>query len=937
MPSTLVSLPQFPAHEDCTECGLCDDTPRPGMPTHCHIRGEQGGPALLVIGQNPDYLDASIHEAFAGGMGHSMKEGYLGPLLPRNPALSVYLTHAVRCPSAGKKPPASAEKCFKLHTLPDLREILHKHSKIGVVLLGATAVSAATRAGLLPKKTTLTKLMRSQPLAPEGWDEVPLLDGVMAIFATYAPGAVKRDTALAAAVGAHMNLVHQWLNDCLPEPLKCKRVPCRAPEPGDSRYVGLDIESFGAIHGFPTQTCFIAPLALKRDGVKPTDLVQTVALTLYRTEEVPCDAPAKRLCTPLSDSQKRQKQTRQSTMSTRSPASSTPSSTPPPSSPSPSSRTRMKRIPMETMVFRIHHRAEREQLFLWLSWTTHILGMNLLFDLTWSRTSSILLRRLLAGRQTLTDVSVLNVLDNEARPERGLDDIGQITGAGTLEKKLAGGFRFKSGDDPELLDYNGDDSYGSVVIADTLEERLTERTPPSDYSSSFYSDLMWATIHMQESGVPFSRRELRAVQRTARERVARCERASDAPLSGKGSGTATAALVRRAYDLVNVCTDESIEDHPCFERTDTGLLPESKLAVRLYVELLRHAPEARDVTRQLRLRQWFTTARDIQSRYTDKFLAQGVSTVQHFRDVALVFPAWHMTPSPFKDNQGAEGGTRNSRFAASNPPIQQVGEANVKHCIRSRHFGGSIVWFDLGQNELRTLAVESGDPFLVSAFRDGVDMHTALSVAVAGKDVLQNPWFKTGHTTKDPRQTYKKGNFLCTYGGGPKMFLQSCFKDGGPLLRFGTAKRIVDTIREQRAVAVSWQQNLVERVVETGWLELPFTRQCRHFSRAMNNQGWTPKPVDERSIMNYPTQAEASNVLCRIMCVWANLPKGVRMFINMHDGLGFDCPPGTGPATMEAVREQCRWVEREDYWSMIQNYYGTEVPMAYDLYEIPNP
>ena len=292
-----------------------------------------------------------------------------------------------------------------------------------------------------------------------------------------------------------------------------------------------------------------------------------------------------------------------------------------------------------------------------------------------------------------------------------------------------------------------------------------------------------------------------------------------------------------------------------------------------------------------------------------------------------------MIASPFKDKQGAEGGTRNSRFAASNPPIQQIGVSNVKPCIQSRHPGGSIVWFDWSQIELRALAVESGDPFLLRAFREGRDMHTDLAVAIEGPLVVDNPWFKTGHSTKDPRQTFKKANFLTTYGGGPKRLIQSLFKDGGPLLSFDRARRIIDTIRSQRAVAVAWQAALVARVARTGWLELPFTRQCRHFSVATDKHG---RLVDERAILNFPTQAEASNVTCRMMNIWRTLPPGVRMFINMHDSLGFDCPPGTGPATIEAIHATARWVETEDIWSMMQNHYGNEVPLRYDVCEEPS-
>lgn len=929
MTTSSIALPQFAAHPTCTECGLYADCQSVGIATICYHEGEHGGPAIVFIGQNPGRQEDEANEPFVGRSGQRLKDGYAGPLLADHPDRTIYLTNAVRCHTTGnKKPPASSEKCFGLHTLPDLMDIMAKHCQVAIVLTGATAVSAAAKSGLIGKMS-LTTAMRSQPLV--------LSDGLLqgnvcktAVFAVFHPAAVLRDTSLAAPVGDHLNLIDMWLRDDMPDPLKADRVDPRPPCTEDPRTAALDIESPGAVQTHAPQTTFIAPLALARDGYVPSDLVQTLALTLYTEEEIPCrsthsdtlqhspKSPSKKLPSSISPMGIK---VYPAPSSSRGTSLASPSSTE-------TGKTRTKMTPTVTMVFNLQNQAHRTLLLRWINHLHSILGMNLLFDLTWCRASNILLRRLLDGRHTLRDVSVLNVLDNEARPERGLDDIGQIVGAGIVPKPLRGGFRFREAADPELHEYNAGDSHATVVIADALERRISERTPPSSYSEQFYSDLLWSTIHMQESGVPFSRRSLREVAERARIRTERCRKASSVPLAGKGSATSARVVLQQAYDLVRE-RGIDIEDHPCFKRTpETNQISTSKLSRRLFIELLRGlGGSSGSLSKQLRLMQRHQEARDLISRFTVKLLKLGIP---RGRDSLIVFPSWHMTPSPFKDKQGAEGGTRNSRFAASNPPIQQIGVANVKHCIRSRHYRGSIVWVDLSQIELRVLALESGDPYLLRAFRDGVDMHTALALSVCGSAVVQNPWFKSGHSTKDPRQTYKKANFLTVFGGGARMLIQSILRDGGPLLSLSAARQIIDTIRSQRSVAFAWQAALVQRVMKTGCLELPFTRQCRHFSTALKHG----RPVDERNILNFPTQAEASNVTCRMMEVWRVLPKGVRMFLNMHDALAFDCPPGTGPATISAIKDVARWVEHEDIWAMMQNHYGNDVPLRYDIYEV---
>jgi len=74
--------------------------------------------------------------------------------------------------------------------------------------------------------------------------------------------------------------------------------------------------------------------------------------------------------------------------------------------------------------------------------------------------------------KTLVDISLLNALDSDRRPERSLDDIARILGVGNLDKPLRDGHRFESPSDPLLHKYNAGDTFITVLECAELEKRI---------------------------------------------------------------------------------------------------------------------------------------------------------------------------------------------------------------------------------------------------------------------------------------------------------------------------------------------------------------------------------------------------------------------------------------------------------------------------------
>lgn len=191
----------------------------------------------------------------------------------------------------------------------------------------------------------------------------------------------------------------------------------------DPRIISLDIESYGACvanhtgHLLPEQTVFNPLRSMHTDGVSREDLILTVAVTLPKEE------------TCISNLE-----------------------------------------PADTMVFKMHIESHRRSLALWLKHADTIVGMNLQFDIQYLRQIKEF-KYLLDGRQTLIDLSVVNYLHSELRPEKSLKALGPVLGTHSYKDTLKDG-RFTRPDDSKLLSYNAQDTHNTLACVSEIAKRI---------------------------------------------------------------------------------------------------------------------------------------------------------------------------------------------------------------------------------------------------------------------------------------------------------------------------------------------------------------------------------------------------------------------------------------------------------------------------------
>jgi len=297
---------------------------------------------------------------------------------------------------------------------------------------------------------------------------------------------------------------------------------------------------------------------------------------------------------------------------------------------------------------------------------------------------------------------------------------------------------------------------------------------------------------------------------------------------------------------------------------------------------------------------------------------QARSTLPINRSISLVFPSWFLTPGPFKDDKGGTGGTQQGRITCTNPPIQ-TNPKEIKHCITSRYTGGFILACDLSQIELRVAALLSGEPVLIGIYLADGDIHTRTAIVLFGEDVVHTKGFHLGDNKIDRRQWSKQFNFARLFRAGAQKMRELILKEAGILLPWDVVQREAARRKQDWPVLWAWQESLLLQCGRDGYMQLPFTGQSRYLDPSS----------DHNTILNFPIQTTAGNILHRLKhYVIQRLPSGCHLFADIYDAVYIDCPPTVSPDTVNnIVQSAVQWLETEDYWYMLKQESGNNLPI----------
>jgi uracil-DNA glycosylase family 4 len=838
----------------------------------------------MLIGEGPSFEEDRQDRNFVGPSGIYLETVYLkGAKFDRY--ADVYIGNVTRCYGGRQKPNKGHRIACRPYLLEDLQR-LHKayNGNLTILCLGSLASQ-----GVVNQTSNVAFRNQGQRLDPETW---PDLESVR-VFNTYHPGFLlpDRNPTAVHSIRDHLVLLldylrgHELISNPTPPTLAEIEVAPMAPRHNEHvpALLSLDIETYGMTRDTPVQTVFHPRKSVYWDKVRTVDLIQTVALT-WRTE--------------------------------------------------------VDNLRMGIFVW--SQELHRARLLRWLH-AMHrtrgmIIGMNIVFDLSYLRYVWPRVRYLLdphRARIRLWDLAITSYLHNEMRPEKSLKSLAPLFGFASYDKEKIG--TYNGAWDPELWIYNVTDTWATLLLHEYLIERIRRDYPDTKKLSPrclrWYNRLIWMALDLSETGIAFDRARLEELLIKAHRNLGITSEAAqlldcEAILAGTGAGKWIQSLVDIIYDKLPAHRQREMETTATMNYVSTGAhnlhllqnwLPSDSTERRLVDLKLEHRASQKLASTYLKPmligRVKGNKPTDHKPTLIPMFTPNGT--------VEVAFPSWYIVPQTMKaDPEERSGGTEQGRIIPRNPALQ-TDPAPIRNCVCSR-FGddGMIVVADLSQIELRVPAILSGDPVLIHAHENGIDLHTDMAKTAFGDEIESNPDFK-----KLFRQAAKGANFGCQYRGGGETIHAEMIRKFGQDIPLPLIERCIQTFWLRHTRLRAWQDQLIEHVGRTGYLELPLLGQSRRYPLGQASlEHLTP------TICNQPIQTEAANIM---ISAQDSIGRDLRhhrlrtvICLQVYDSIYLD----VYKPELETVREIVgRWMTNPPYYVELCEFHGRTVPLDYDF------
>jgi DNA polymerase-1 len=252
-------------------------------------------------------------------------------------------------------------------------------------------------------------------------------------------------------------------------------------------------------------------------------------------------------------------------------------------------------------------------------------------------------------------------------------------------------------------------------------------------------------------------------------------------------------------------------------------------------------------------------------------------------------------------------GTATGRLSSREPNLQNIPiRAEEGRRIREAFIakdGCLLISADYSQIELVILAHLSKDENLVSAFREGVDVHARTAALIFGideKDVESN------HKFAEQRRMAKTINFGVMYG-------MSAFRLSNELNISRTeAANFISAYFNTYSGVRQFIENLIKKTEQTGYVTTISGR--RRYIPAINSRNKTEKSAAERITVNTPIQGSAADIVKTAMInldrrlskenQCDNASRSARLLLQVHDELILECPKDEADKTVKLVKEE---------------------------------
>jgi DNA polymerase-1 len=241
-------------------------------------------------------------------------------------------------------------------------------------------------------------------------------------------------------------------------------------------------------------------------------------------------------------------------------------------------------------------------------------------------------------------------------------------------------------------------------------------------------------------------------------------------------------------------------------------------------------------------------------------------------------------------------GTATGRLSSRDPnlqniPIREDSGRRIREAFIAKP-GHLLISADYSQIELVILAHLSEDVNLVSAFREGKDVHARTAALIFGIDEAE--------VAPDQRRIAKTINFGVMYG-------MSAYRLANELnISRHEAAAFIEAYFKTYSGVNRFIEELIQKTEKLGFASTILGR--RRFISAINSSNKTEKAAAERVAVNTPIQGSAADIVKTAMLnvdkALAAINSSARLLLQVHDELIFEAPEGEAAAAAVLIRER---------------------------------
>ena len=260
----------------------------------------------------------------------------------------------------------------------------------------------------------------------------------------------------------------------------------------------------------------------------------------------------------------------------------------------------------------------------------------------------------------------------------------------------------------------------------------------------------------------------------------------------------------------------------------------------------------------------------------------------------------------------AQAVTATGRLSSNKPNLQNIPirtslGRETRCAFVSRNEGDFILAADYSQIELRIIAAFSGDPEMISAFKNEKDIHSTTASKVFNVQIED--------VTSDMRRRAKEVNFGIIYGISPFGLSQNLD------ISRSEAKEIIDSYFSEFSLVKRYMDDSIKKAKEKKYVETILGR--RRYLRDIDSRNFTLRGFAERNAINSPIQGSAADIIKLAMIKISDWMKTrelkSKMIMQVHDELVFD------------VKKLERDELEENIKSIMESVIKIDVPLTVDI------